>query len=78
MTNYIIVEIMIAFINRGAQNVVSVVVWWCLWRVQRGPSGPVQGCVICSHCTLMVSYFFTIESGYKVALQLGWKSYVLV
>ena len=44
-------------INRGAQNVVSVVVWWCLWRVQRGPSGPVQGCIICSHCTLMVSYF---------------------
>jgi len=40
-------------INRGAQNVVSMVVWWCLWRwclwrVQRGPSGPVQYCVICS------------------------------
>ena len=35
-------------INRGAQNVASVVARWCLWRVQRGPSGPVEYCVICS------------------------------
>ena len=35
------------FINRGAQNVASVVARWCLWRVQRGPSGPVDYCVIC-------------------------------
>ena len=34
-------------INRGAQNVASVVARWCLWRVQRGPSGPVDYCVIC-------------------------------
>ena len=35
-------------LNRGAQNVASVVARWCLWRVQRGPSGPVEYCVICS------------------------------
>ena len=38
-------------INRGAQNVAFVVGWWCLGRDQRRPSGPVQCCVSCSHCT---------------------------
>ena len=48
--------------------------WGCLGWDQRGPSGPVQCHVSCSHCTydgLLVFwlFFFTTESGYKVALQ---------
>ena len=52
-------------INRGAQNVASVVAWWCLWRVQRGPSGPVR--IVSFHFGFTI--LFTMEFGYKVALQ---------
>ena len=51
---------------------VCVVAWWCLGRDQRGPSGPVQCHVSCSHCTSdgLLGFFVIIFLQQNTAIKL--------